>query len=219
MLVLAACAGTAPLPVLSLTPRGPFEWSRGRALLHHDSEHGIRIHAAFERDRGEYLEWWLRIENHSRRTLQVSPDYFFYRVAETERGGRRVRALDPTRAIAELDASQARADAREADAAQEHVGLELLDSVINDMLGFDNPTPGEQRHARDQRRATYLAEREARERWREALAQRSVRREVLRPGESVQGMVLFPRLEHVGRTELVVIVVPAIARFAYDSRR
>jgi hypothetical protein len=32
-------------------------------------------------------------------------------------------------------------------------------------------------------------------------------------------MVLFPRLEHTGRTELVLIVVPAIARFPYASRR
>lgn len=222
VLLLLACAGTVPLPVLTLMPEGPFEWARGRAVLQQHSQHGVSIQVAFERDRGEHLEWWVRIENQSQRTLHVSPDYFFYRVAETERGGRSVRAVDPNRALAQLDASRARADARETDAAeaaQQGLGFDLIDHVVNDMLGFDNPTPSERRHARDQRRATYLAERGERERWRDELAHHSVRRSTLRPGESVQGMVLFPRLEHAGRTELVVIVVPAIARFAYASRR
>jgi hypothetical protein len=171
--LLLACAGTVPLPVLTLTPEGPFEWARGRAVVQQHSAHGVSIQAAFERDRGEHLEWWVRIDNHSPRTLQVSPDYFFYRIAETERGGRSVRALDPSRVLAQLDASQARADAREADAAQRGFGSDLVDHMVNDLLGFDNPTPSERRHARDQRRVLYLAERGERARGRDALADQS----------------------------------------------
>lgn len=218
-LLLVACAGSAPLPVVTLTPEGPYEWARGRAVLHRESQQGVRFWAAFERDRGEYLEWWIRVENGSQRTLQVAPEYFFYRIAESERGGQSLRALVPERALAELDAERARADAREADAAGRGLGHHFLESVLDGMLGLEPQSFAEARYARRQQRAAYLTEREAREHWRDVLADRTVRRGALRPGESVQGLVLFPRLAHVGRTELILIVKPAIARFPYQSRR
>jgi hypothetical protein len=71
--------------------------------------------------------------------------------------------------------------------------------------------------ARVRRARPGLAEREQLERWREFLANRTVRRGVLRPGESVEGSILFPRLEYPGRTELILIVGPAIARFRYAA--
>jgi hypothetical protein len=213
---LAACASAPPLPVITVTPEGPFEWDRGRAM-HYDSDRGVEFSAAFERDRGDYLEWWIRIENHSERSLQVTPDDFYYHVAESEHLAQNVRALDPTRALAKVDAALASADAYEAEASEAYRGPDLLDRVVDGMLGFDPPSPSEARHARDQQRATYLAEREHQERWRELLANRTVRRSVLRPGESLEGIVLFPRLEHPGRTELILIVRPAIGRFRYEA--
>ncbi|MEY4545486.1 MAG: hypothetical protein RL685_1681 [Pseudomonadota bacterium] len=216
-LLLAGCASSPALPVIQLTPEGPFEWSRGRALLHQHSEHGVEIQAAFERDRGDYLEWWIRIDNHSQRSLQVSPQRFFYRIAESERGGQTVTAIDPTRALTELAAAQARATAREADADDDPAGIDFLERVVDGMLGFDPPSPSEARSARDQQRVAQLAERDHQERWRDFLANRTVRRDVLRPGESVEGAVLFPRLAYPGRTELILIVSPAVARFRYAA--
>jgi hypothetical protein len=213
--VLAGCASAPLASVVSLAPNGEFEWTRGRQVSR-ITNRNVDFYAAFERDRGEYAEWWVRIVNRSGHDQVVSPTRFYYRVAETESGGRNVTALDPNVAIAELDVEQA-SHAGESPKCEPYSAADFADDVATKMIGLDTQTPSEAKQACELRRAAGSVEQARREQWRELLANQTVRQSVLHVGESIEGLVLFPRLEYQGRTELILITQGAVARLSYQA--
>lgn len=213
-LCLGACVHIPPAPVVTAVPAEPFEWMRGRALVRH-SHRGIEFAAAFEADRGEHLEWLVRIENHSNEAVDVSPAHFHYRVADAGPRGKWVRAIDPTAAIAQLDLARAHAKAGNAQADRNQFANDAADVFIRGLLGVEQSSAAEDRVARGQRRSSHRSALVAMGAQRDILANQTVRRTRLRPGEGVGGRVLFPRIAHRGKTELILWVQGAIARFPY----
>lgn len=213
--VVTGCASTPPPPVVSVAPNGEFEWRSGRqvSLL---TNRNVDFYAAFERDRGEYAQWWIRIVNRSGKDVLVSPTRFYYRVAETQEGGRNVTALDPSVAIAGLDVERAN-QASQIPECEPYGARDFVDNVISGMMGFETQSPSEAKQACKMQRAAGLAEQDRREQWRDLLANQTVRQSVLHHGESIEGIVLFPRLEHQGRTELILITQGAVARLSYSA--
>lgn len=213
-LVFGACVSVAPLPVITVQPAQPFEWARGRALMRR-THRGVDFAAAFEADRCERLEWLVRIENHSDRNVSVSPEHFYYRATDAGERGPWVRAIDPTEAIASLDRSMGARRAAHVSARRNELSHSLADAFISGLFGLEHETRYEARERRADERAEHRAAIQDMQGQRELFANETVRRTLLRPGEGIGGRVFFPRLEHTGRTELLLWADGSAARFPY----
>lgn len=213
--VVAACASAPPPSVVSVAPNGEFEWQRGRQVSQ-VTNRNVDFYVAFERDRGQYTEWWVRIVNRTGRDLLVSPARFYYRVADTAQGGRNVKALDPSVEIAELDVENAER-ASKIPVCTPYDAMDFVDDVASSMLGFETESPSEAKRSCELQRAVELTEQAHAEQWRELLANQTLRQSVLHPGDGIEGIVLFPRLEHRGQTELILITQGAVARLSYAA--
>jgi hypothetical protein len=200
---LAAVGCAMPAPIVRLEPRTPGNvvWVAGRAVQAKERA-GVRVAAAFERQRGNGLGIRVEIENDTGASIDVSPDDVTFMTCATRDNASCVGSwgvVDPEQVLAGLDEQQSRSAAEASNSQGMYTTLVFL-SVIGDAAqiasGHANSTTGldtvAAADAADAAGARADGVQMSIEGQRELWSNAALRRNTLEPGRGTSGLVFVP---------------------------
>lgn len=178
----------------------------------------LTISAAFERSTPATSEWLIRIQNQGHEAITINPSQFRYHTVNKAEQAEVVFAISPADAIEELDRQLSLRNANYSNEQQTRQNLLLINvalAVLNDdpvleEVRYQQSAMEHDRHHHHQRVSSLEVQRAV-------LANETLRRTDLDPGEQIYGRVFFPRVCFHGPTKLTVPLGPHEATFLLEQ--